>query len=425
MAKTIEIHARVCYTLIYTNFKLVGNIRRKVKNRMKKQIAILGFGVVGGGCADVLYDNKQTISKKTGFDIEVKYILDLRDFPDSPHADKVVHDINIILDDPEVELVCEMMGGSHPALEFSLAAMNRGKHVVTSNKEVVSVHGIELLAAAKKNNVKYMFEASVGGGIPVIHTIDTSLAQNNISEIDGILNGTTNYILTRMNTAGVSFDEALAEAKSLGYAEANPSADVDGIDACRKICILAALAFGKLPNPESTYAEGIRNITSADVDNAAKLGGTIKLIGRAFADGDRLGAYVCPMVVKNNNPLSTVSDVFNGIKIDGDKVGEVMLYGRGAGKLPTASAVVADVINILTGNGVSYDFEAAEDKDVVPFAEVKSARMIATDKKADGLKEICDCLYVTEEISESEYAELEDKLSKSGIKVLSAIRILK
>ena len=392
---------------------------------MKKQIAILGFGVVGGGCADVLYDNMQTIAKKTGFEIEVKYILDLRDFPDSPFAAKVVHDINVILDDPEVELVCEMMGGSHPALEFSLAAMKRGKHVVTSNKEVVSVHGIELLRTARENNVKYMFEASVGGGIPVIHTIDTSLAQNNISEIDGILNGTTNYILTRMNTAGVSFDEALAEAKSLGYAEADPSADVDGIDACRKICILAALAFGKLPNPDKTFAEGIRSITGADVDNAAKLGGAIKLIGRAYADGDRLGAYVSPMVVRCSDPLSTVNDVFNGIKINGDKVGEVMLYGRGAGKLPTASAVVADVINILTGNGVSYDFTAAEDKDIIPFAEIKSARMVSTDKKAAGLKEISDCLYVTDEISESEWAELDKKLSESGVRVLSALRILK
>ena len=394
---------------------------------MKKQIAILGFGVVGGGCADVLYDNMKTISGKTGFDIEVKYILDLRDFPDSPYADKVVHDINIILDDPEVELVAEMMGGSHPALEFSLAAMKRGKHVVTSNKEVVSVHGIELLAAARENNVKYMFEASVGGGIPVIHTIDTSLAQNNISEIDGILNGTTNYILTRMNTAGVSFDEALAEAKALGYAEADPSADVDGIDACRKICILAALAFGKLPDPEKVYAEGIRGITSKDVDNAAKLGGTIKLIGRTFTDNGKLSAYVSPMVVKNNNPLSTVSDVFNGIKIDGDKVGEVMLYGRGAGKLPTASAVVADIINILTGNGVSYDFVAADDNDVIPFTNVKSARMVATDKKAVDaqLKEVADCLYITDEISESDFAELESKLAMGGVKIISAIRILK
>ncbi len=394
---------------------------------MKKQIAILGFGVVGGGCADVLYDNKLTIAKKTGFEIEVKYILDLRDFPDSPFADKVVHDINVILDDPEVELVCEMMGGSHPALEFSLAAMKRGKHVVTSNKEVVSVHGIELLCAARENNVKYMFEASVGGGIPVIHTIDTSLAQNNISEIDGILNGTTNYILTRMNTAGVSFDEALAEAKALGYAEANPSADVDGIDACRKICILAALAFGKLPDPDKTYAEGIGNITGADVDNAAKLGGAIKLIGRTYADGDRLSAYVCPMVVKHTDPLSTVSDVFNGIKISGDKVGEVMLYGRGAGKLPTASAVVADVINILTGNGVDYDFTAAADSDIIPFDEVKCERMVATDKKVNerGLGEVSDCLYVTDEISEGEWAELESRLSKSGVKILSAIRILK
>ena len=392
---------------------------------MKKQIALLGFGVVGAGCADVLLDNMPTISAKTGFDVEVKYILDLRDFPDSRFSDKIVHDINIILDDPEIELVAEMMGGSHPALEFSAAAMKRGKHVVTSNKEVVSSHGLELLKTAAENNVFYMFEASVGGGIPVIHTLDTSLSQNNISEIDGILNGTTNYILSRMNS-GADFAEALSEAREKGYAEADPSADIDGIDACRKICILAALAFGRLPNPEKIHTEGIREITEADVENAANMSAAVKLIGRAYTDGGRICAYVCPMAVRADNPLSTVNDVFNGIKINGDAVGEVMLYGRGAGKLPTASAVVSDIINILTGSGVRYFWSAAQEENLIPFEEVKSQYCILTGTSDElaGAKKLRNGSYLTEPMNEKEYKEFEKAIIASGHAVKSKLRVL-
>ncbi len=392
---------------------------------MKKYIAILGFGVVGSGCAEVIATAGKMISERIGFDIEVKYILDLRDFPDSPYADRVVHDYNIILNDPEVELVAEMMGGSHPALEFSLSAIKAKKSVVTSNKEVVANHGLELLACARENGVSYMFEASVGGGIPVIHTIDTSLVQNDITEIDGILNGTTNYILTRMNTAGVSFDDALAEAQAKGYAEANPAADVDGIDACRKIVILAALAFGKLIAPETVHTEGIRGIKSEDVENAASAGYAIKLIGRAYSENGKICAYVCPMLVPSSDPLSTVNDVFNGIKINGDSVGEVMLYGRGAGKLPTASAVVSDIINILSQSGVSYSWERAREKEMMAFEEVVSRHYILTDKPAcvNGTR-INDTAFITEAMSETSVASLISAIEKSGVNVISHLRVL-
>lgn len=393
---------------------------------MKKYIAILGFGVVGSGCADVLDTNKKLIAERCGFEIEVKYILDLRDFPQSPYADKIVHDYNVILSDPEVELVAEMMGGSHPALEFSLAAMNAKKSVVTSNKEVVATHGLELLSCAKENGVSYMFEASVGGGIPVIHTIDTSLVQNDIKEISGILNGTTNYILTQMNTAGADFESALKEAQAKGYAEADPSADVDGIDACRKIAILASLAFGKLIPTECIHTEGVRTVARKDVETAAAAGYAIKLIGRTFADNKNICAYVCPMLVKNNDPLSTVNDVFNGIKINGDAVGEVMLYGRGAGKLPTASAVVSDIINILSGSGVSYSWQKAEGSDIIDFDNVVSKQYIRTSSKSallDGALDIGGA-YITGEMSEAEAEELVKKLNASGADVLARIRIL-
>ena len=394
---------------------------------MKKYIAILGFGVVGSGCADVLDNNKKLIAQRCGFEIEVKYILDLRDFPDSPYADRIVHDYNIILNDPEIELVAEMMGGSHPALEFSLAAMNAKKSVVTSNKEVVATHGLELLCCAKENKVSYMFEASVGGGIPVIHTIDTSLVQNDIKEVSGILNGTTNYILTQMKSEGADFDSALKEAQAKGYAEANPSADVDGIDTCRKIAILASLAFGKLLPTESIHTEGICSIARKDVENADSAGYAIKLIGRTFADNKNICAYVCPMLVKNSDPLSTVNDVFNGIKINGNAVGEVMLYGRGAGKLPTASAVVSDIINILSGNGVSYTWKQAEVNEIIDFNNVVSKHYLRFDRKVDELENTCvvaDAAYITSEMTEADAKALTDKLVKNGYQLISRIRIL-
>ncbi len=392
---------------------------------MKKYIAILGFGVVGSGCADVLETNKKLIAQRCGFEIEVKYILDLRDFPDSPFADKVIHDYNIILNDPEVELVAEMMGGSHPALEFSLSAMNAKKSVVTSNKEVVATHGLELLACAHENGVSYMFEASVGGGIPVIHTIDTSLVQNDIKEVSGILNGTTNYILTQMTDKGADFTSSLKEAQAKGYAEANPAADVDGIDTCRKIAILAALSFGKLLPTDKIHTEGICAVDVNDIKIAGDNGYAIKLIGKTYSENGKICAYVCPMLVGRGDPLATVNDVFNGIKITGDAVGEVMLYGRGAGKLPTASAVVSDIINILTGTGVSYSWRRAEDSEIIDFEKSASKQYIRTSAPiSKGYTQIGENAYITDKMNEAEAISLVKELENGGVKVISRIRVL-
>lgn len=310
------------------------------------KIAILGFGVVGSGVAEVLTQNKKLIEDKLSASIEIKYILDLRDFPDSPFADKVIHDFNIILNDPEISIVAEMMGGSHPAYDFSKAALEAGKSVVTSNKEVVAKFGTELLKIAKENNVRYLFEASVGGGIPIIRPINNDLVANKITKIDGILNGTTNYILTQMNENGTSFEDALKDAQERGYAEANPSADVEGLDAARKIIILSSLSFGKCIPPEKISCKGITDITVKDFEVAKALGYTIKLIGHSEQINGKIYASVAPRFVPLSNPLAHISDVYNGILINGNMLDNVLFYGKGAGKLPTASAVVADIMDV-------------------------------------------------------------------------------
>lgn len=315
------------------------------------KIAILGFGTIGQGLAEVIAVNNKKIAESCG-GLEIKYILDLRDFPGHPLADRVVHDFSVIVNDPEVKIVAEMMGGSHPAYDFSLAALQAGKGVVTSNKEVVANFGPELLAAAKENGTRYLFEASVGGGIPIIRAMTESLAGNEICEINGILNGTTNYILTQMEQKGQSMEEALADAQRLGYAEADPTADIDGIDACRKICILSALAFGELIPSESVSTTGIRAVTKEDIADAKKNGSVIKLIARAakLPDG-RISIGVAPTAVRADSPLAGVSDVFNAVLVRGNTLGDVMFYGKGAGSLPTASAVLADIIDIANREG--------------------------------------------------------------------------
>ena len=312
-----------------------------------KKIAILGFGVVGSGVAEVLTENKDLIEKRLGESVEIKYILDLRDFPDSPFADKVIHDFNIILNDPEISIVAEMMGGSHPAYDFSKASLLAGKNVVTSNKEVVAKFGTELLAIAKENNIRYLFEASVGGGIPIIRPINNDLVSNKITSIDGILNGTTNYILTQMNENGTSFADALKDAQAKGYAEADPTADIEGLDAARKIVILSSLSFGKCISPEKISCKGITNITAEDFEVAKSLGYTIKLIGHAEQIDGKIYASVSPRFVPLSNPLAHISDVYNGILVGANMLDKVLFYGKGAGKLPTASAVVADVMDIV------------------------------------------------------------------------------
>jgi homoserine dehydrogenase len=304
--------------------------------------------VVGSGVAEVLANNAEGIAAKAGDSICVKRILDLRAFPDLPYADKFTTDFNDILEDEEIRVVVETMGGLHPAYDFVKASLLAGKSVVTSNKELVAAKGDELLAIAKEKNLNFLFEASVGGGIPIIRPLDQCLAANRVLEVAGILNGTTNFMLTKMIDDGMSFDAALALAQELGYAERNPAADVEGHDACRKICILASLAFGKHVYPEEVHAEGITALTEADVQYAAACGGVIKLIGRAVRTEDgHIYCHVAPMILPKEHLLAGVSDVFNAVMVKGDSVGDVAFVGRGAGKLPTASAVVADVIDAV------------------------------------------------------------------------------
>lgn len=310
-------------------------------------VAVMGYGVVGSGVVELFGKNHDSIVRRsTQSEMEIRYILDLRDFPGDPNEKKFIKDFNMILQDKEVKIVVETMGGLHPAFEYVLACLKAGKSVVTSNKELVAAKGYDLLQAAEENNVNFLFEASVGGGIPIIRPISQCLAANEIDEIAGILNGTTNFILTRMIEDQMTFADALHLAQENGYAEKDPTADIEGIDACRKICILASLAFGKHVYPDGVYTEGITKIHLRDVEYIRAWGGVIKLLGRAKRlDDGRISAMVSPAVVKRHSQLAGVDDVFNAILVRGDAIGDVVFYGRGAGKMPTASAVVADVID--------------------------------------------------------------------------------
>ena len=310
-------------------------------------VAVMGYGVVGSGVVELFGKNHGSIVRRsTQTEMEIRYILDLRDFPGDPNEEKFTKDFQKILQDEEVKIVVETMGGLHPAYEYVLACLKAGKSVVTSNKELVAAKGYELLQAAEENNVNFLFEASVGGGIPIIRPISQCLAANEIDEIAGILNGTTNFILTRMIEDQMSFEDALRLAQENGYAEKDPTADIEGIHACRKICILASLAFGKHVYPDGVYTEGITKIHLRDVEYIRAWGGVIKLLGRAKRlQNGRISAMVSPAVVDRHSQLAGVDDVFNAILVRGDAIGDVVFYGRGAGKMPTASAVVADVID--------------------------------------------------------------------------------
>ncbi len=308
-------------------------------------IAVLGYGTVGSGVVEVLNVNGDSINKRCGHEINVKYILDLRDFPGDPIQDKIVHDYDVILNDPEIKIIVEVMGGVEPAYTFVKAAILKGKSVCTSNKELVAKHGAELLRLSKEQRVNFLFEASVGGGIPIIRPLNQSLTADEIEEITGILNGTTNYILTKMADEGLDFNEVLKEAQARGYAERNPAADIEGYDACRKIAILSSLAFGMQVDFEDIYTEGITKITETDIKYAKAMGASIKLLGTSRKEQDQVYAMVAPMLIKPTHPLFSVNDVFNGIFVRGNVIGDVMFYGSGAGKLPTASAVVADVVD--------------------------------------------------------------------------------
>lgn len=308
-------------------------------------VAILGYGTVGSGVAEVLEKNREMINKKAAQEICLKYVLDLRDFPGDPIQEKVVHDFNVILEDEDISIICETMGGVEPAYTFSKQALLKGKSVCTSNKELVANHGPELLRLARENGCNYLFEASVGGGIPIIRPLNYSLTAEEIDGITGILNGTTNYILTKMEKEGADFETVLKEAQEKGYAEKNPEADVEGYDACRKIAILSSLMTGRTVDYKDVYTEGITKITAADFLYAKSIDRSIKLLAMSKNTQDGCFAMVAPFMIPAEHPLHGVNDVYNAVYVHGNMLGNSMYYGKGAGKLPTASAVVSDVVD--------------------------------------------------------------------------------
>lgn len=399
-------------------------------------VAIMGHGTVGSGVAEILTTHKQKLFKAVGEELYVKHILDLREFPDSPLADRFTKNFEDIVNDIEVRVVVEVMGGTNPAYDFVKRCLQAGKSVVTSNKELVAKHGAELLAVAKENNANFLFEASVGGGIPIIRPLSQCLVANEVDEIAGILNGTTNFIFGKMINDNMDFSDALKLAQDLGYAERNPEADIEGHDACRKICILASLAFGKHIYPDNVYTKGISEITLDDVKYADSLNYVIKLIGdvKKTEDG-KLDIMVAPMLLSKDCILSDINDVFNGILVKGDCTGDVMFYGKGAGKLPTASAVVADVVDcakhlkarkrIFWTDSDGSQVASYKDSKTAMYIRVagkgEMARSLFPDSeimKADG-----NTVLMTQEYKFGEIEEKIAKLNENGEKVLSAIRI--
>lgn len=396
-------------------------------------IAILGFGVVGGGVADLITKNYAEVTKLGGDDINIKYILDLRDFPDSPFADKVVHSFDPILADDEVKYVIEVMGGSHPAYEYTMAALKSGKNVITSNKEVVANFGDEFLKTAEENGVSYRFEAAVGGGIPVISPMINCVGQNKITEVRGILNGTTNYILTKMFSFGASFEESLADAQALGYAERNPDADILGTDACRKIAILTSLATGKLVPTNKIHTEGITKIRKADVDASAKVGLKIKLLGRCVITDAGTTVMVAPFMLPADMPLANVSSVYNAVEVLGEPIGNVMFYGPGAGAGATASAVVGDLMQIMcSGTSCAKPTMIRTEDGVLPFADFSSRSYVALsgatkDEVSAVFGEVTfidgdETAFITSTLTEGECEALIGKLESATL--LSRIRLI-
>ncbi|NBJ89731.1 homoserine dehydrogenase [Acutalibacter sp. 1XD8-36] len=409
-------------------------------------IAVLGHGVVGSGVLEVLLTHTDSITRRAKEEIRVRHILDLREFPELPYAGRFTKDFNTVLNDPEVTIVVECMGGLEPAYTFVRQCLENGKSVVTSNKELVAAKGAELLALAQRNNLNFLFEASVGGGIPIIRPISQCLAANEVSEIAGILNGTTNFILTKMIREHMGFEEALKLAQELGYAERDPSADVEGADACRKICILASLAFGTHVYPEDVHTEGITRITLEDVAYASAWGGVIKLIGQvSMLENGRIAIMVAPMFISRDSQLANVDDVFNGILVRGDATGDVVFYGKGAGKLPTASAVVADVIDCVKHmKARKYLFwEDAKPDYIEPFESITGDFFLRVQGEGSSDEAFAMAAWVlpgaarivrreeapgeaglsVENITEAQLKGCIDKLEAGGVRVLDRIRI--
>ena len=414
-----------------------------VKGSEKMNVAILGYGVVGSGVAKILKENSGIITEKTGHEFKLTRILDIRDFPLSEYRSIMTKSFDEIADDESIDVVVETMGGVEPAFGFVKTCLEKGKHVVTSNKELVAVKGAELLETAKKNNVNFFFEASVGGGIPVIRPISRCLAANEITEVAGILNGTTNYILTKMITEGASFEAALKNAQELGYAEKDPSADVNGIDAMRKICILASLCFGTHLSPDGVYCEGIKRITSADVAYAARYGCVIKLVARAKKLSDtQVHAVVTPCLVRKTNMLAGVSGVNNACVVKGDMTGEVLMYGQGAGSEATASAVVGDIIDCADNSEKRKHFgwKATSGDILASYTEQETSLYVRclVREKAEACRRLKaifgnigflwrkdqpenELAFITPVMKERQLRKL---LSTTGITVISTIRVL-
>ena len=399
-------------------------------------IAVLGYGTVGSGVVEVINTNHEIINKRAGEEINIKYVLDLRDFPGDPVQQILTHDFNDILNDDEVKVVVEVMGGINPAYTFVKQCLAAGKSVATSNKELVASHGPELLAIAKENNVNFLFEASVGGGIPIIRPLNTSITADEVTEITGILNGTTNYILTKMDQEGASYDEVLKQAQDLGYAERNPEADVEVGDACRKIAILTSIVYGKHLDYTKIHTEGITKISTEDCKYADALGVSIKLVGTTKKEGDTLYSFVAPMMLDENHPLSGIHDVFNGIFVHGNVVDDIMFYGRGAGKLPTASAVVSDVVDEVKHMG--KNIMASWDAEALPIGDFRDAvnrffiRVSADAITKDEIQKLFgDVTYVTAEGVDGELAFITSSMTEGSFaditakidKIFSIIRV--
>lgn len=399
-------------------------------------IAVLGYGTVGSGVVEVINTNHEIINKRAGQEINIKYVLDLRDFPGDPVQEVLVHDYEVIASDPEVDIVVEVMGGIEPAYTFVKRALESGKSVCTSNKALVAKHGPELIRIAKAKNINFLFEASCGGGIPIIRALNGSLTADEVDEITGILNGTTNYMMYKMATEGSDFDVVLKEAQQKGYAEADPTADVEGYDACRKIAILSSLAYGRFLNYEDVYTEGITKITPEDMEYAEALGMTIKLLGTSRKLGeDSFSAMVAPFMVGQKSPLYSVNDVFNAVFVHGNMLGDAMFYGSGAGKLPTASAVVADVVeeaknlheNIATNWSdepmTLKPMDEVEGRFFVRIKGVTEAQAEAAFGKIQVVKVASlpdEFGFITESMKQGEYKE---KISSLNGEVLAMVRV--
>lgn len=400
-------------------------------------IAVMGHGVVGSGVVEILLTHKQKLFSHLGEEIYVKKVLDLREFPDSPIADRFTKNFDDIINDLEIRVVAEVMGGINPAYDYVKRCLKAGKSVVTSNKELVAAHGAELLELARQENVNFLFEASVGGGIPIIRPMNQCLVANNVDEIAGILNGTTNFILTKMIEDGMQFDDALKLAQDLGFAERNPAADIEGHDACRKICILASLAFGKHVYPDAVHTEGITKITLEDVKFAEKFGCVIKLISRVKKlENGKIDIITAPMLVPEKSQLANIDYEFNGIMVRGDCTGDVVFYGKGAGKLPTASAVCADIVDCcmhLKRRRFLY-WADGDGKNIIDFKDsvfgmylrLKGDRAVAKAEEVFGeIKSIEDGTrgaVITRAMPLFEFEEKCEKLKADNVEILSTIR---